>query len=50
MEVSKRCIGELPIRLMSNMLEMDPGKPPVKITLCGKLIYRKSMKNLNEAR
>ena len=49
MEVSKKHIGELAMRLMSNMLEVDPGMPPVKITICGRLICRKSVKNLHEA-
>jgi DNA-binding LacI/PurR family transcriptional regulator len=49
MEVSKKRIGELAMRLMDNKLEMDQGMPPVKITICGRLICRKSVKNLTEA-
>ncbi|KPJ89029.1 MAG: hypothetical protein AMS17_03405 [Spirochaetes bacterium DG_61] len=47
MKVSKKRIGQLSMRLMNNMLEVDPGMPPVKITVCGRLILRKSVRDLN---
>jgi LacI family transcriptional regulator len=49
MEVSKRRIGQLSMTLMNSMLKTDPDLPPAKITICGRLICRKSVKNLSEA-
>lgn len=47
MWVSKERIGGSAVRLLHSLLEQEDELPPTKITICGKLIRRGSVKRLN---
>lgn len=47
MWVSKGRIGGSSVQLLHSLLEQGSGLPPTKITICGKLVCRRSVKKLN---